>query len=57
MAYNAIDIVNLRDCVKSLSDLQDKVTSILGEYIIACSRFEYFLNHYEDVPVEDDLPL
>lgn len=56
--YNAIDIVNLRDCVRSLKKLQDSIVSLFQEYTITLVRFESFLNRYEDVPYDqDDLPL
>lgn len=58
MAYNSIDIVNLRDCVRSLKKLQDSILSLFREYTITLVRFESFLDRYEDVPSDsDDLPL
>lgn len=56
--YNSVDIVNLRDCVRSLKKLQDSIVSLFQEYIIALVRFESFLDRYEDVPDDyEDLPL
>lgn len=56
--YNSVDIVNLRDCAKSLKKLQDSIVSLFQEYTITLVRFESFLDRYEDVPSDqDDLPL
>lgn len=59
MAYTALDIVNIKDCIKCLKTIADSICELHHEYCACLIRFESIIERYHDiVPLEqDDLPL
>lgn len=56
MAYSAVDIVHLKDCIKQLRGLQDRINFLYSEYCAQLAFFDSILDRYKDAVLSDDLP-
>lgn len=57
MAYTAVDLVNLKSCIKQIRGLQDRINFLYEEYCAQLAVFDSILDRYKDVVLSDDLPL
>lgn len=57
MAFTSIETINILADIRSLRAEYNKLVSIFDEITATIDRLEYFLNHFDDLVTEDDLPL
>lgn len=56
MSLNSIDIVNLQSDIKAFKVQWSNFVSSYNDLCALLIRIEYFLSHYDDSTVQDDLP-
>lgn len=57
MAFTAVDFVNIKSDYEALKKQFDIMSQCIADICALMSRIEYFVGHFEDSQLEDDLPL
>lgn len=57
MAFTSTETINILADIRSLRAEYAKLVSIFDEITATIDRLEYFLNHFDDLVNEEDLPL
>lgn len=54
--YNAVDIVNIKNDYVAFKKQIEVISNDFNDLLSILSRLEYFVAHFEDSSIEDDLP-
>lgn len=55
--YTSIDVLNVKADYKALKDSIHELCYCMFDVCAILDRLEYFLGHFEDSVLEDDLPI